>query len=411
MHLLFLAQHYAPEQVSGAVLATELAEGLARRGHSVTFVTCAPSYPQGQVFAGYRNRIYQVEDLAGVRVVRTWSYISPRQVNRHRFWPRILNYGSFSTSALYGGLLAGRPDLIFSYSPPLPLGVTAWLLSRLWRVPWVLRVEDLYPEAAVAVGALRNRAAIKLFFALERFLYQRATHVSLISEGFKRNLQGKGVSVDKLSVIPVWADPEAIRPEAKENGFRRRHRLEGTFLIMYAGTLGLTSALEDVIQAACHLKDHSDVRFMMIGEGVKKKALASMAQQQGLENMTFLPFQPREALSEVMAAADASLVTLNQASSPFSLPNKVFSIMASGRPILAVVPPESEVAKLVGAGECGVIVPPGEPHTLARTILDLKRDPGRLERLGRNGRALLESRFSRQRCIDRYEAMLNQVLA
>jgi colanic acid biosynthesis glycosyl transferase WcaI len=112
-----------------------------------------------------------------------------------------------------------------------------------------------------------------------------------------------------------------------------------------------------------------------------------------------------------MAAADASLVTLNQASSPFSLPNKVFSIMASGRPILAVVPPESEVAKLVGAGECGVIVPPGEPHTLARTILDLKRDPGRLERLGRNGRALLESRFSRQRCIDRYEAMLNQVLA
>jgi colanic acid biosynthesis glycosyl transferase WcaI len=422
MRVLFLAQHYAPEQVSGAVLATELAEGLARRGHGVVFVTCAPSYPQGRIFAGYRNRMFQVEDLAEVRVVRTWSYISPRQVNRRSFWRRILNYGTFSASALYGGLLAmhpwrvksplvGRPDLVFSYSPPLPLGITAWLLSRFWRVPWVLRVEDLYPEAAVAVGALRNRAAIRLFFALERFLYQQATHVSLISEGFRRNLQGKGIPAGKLSVIPVWADPDVIRPEAKKNGFRRQHGLEGTFLIMYAGTLGFTSALEDVVEAACHLKDYSNVHFVMIGEGVKKETLVDMARQQGLENMTFLPFQPRESLSGVMAAADVSLVTLNRASSPFSLPNKVFSIMASGRPILAVTPPESEVAQLVRAGECGVIVPPGEPDTLAGTILDLRGDPERLQRLGENGRALLESHFSRQRCIDRYEEMLQQVLA
>lgn len=409
MRVLFLAQHYAPEQVSGAVLATELAEDLARRGHGVVFVTCAPSYPQGRVFAGYRNRVFQVEDLAGVRVVRTWSYISPRQANRHSFWPRILNYGTFSANALYGGLLAGKPDLVFSYSPPLPLGITAWLLSRFWRVPWVLRVEDLYPEAAIAVGALRNRAAIRLFFALERFLYQQATHVSLISKGFRHNLQAKGIPAGKLSVIPVWADPEVIRPEAKENGFRRQYGLEGTFLIMYAGTLGLTSALEDVVQAASQLRDYSEVRFVMIGEGVKKENLAKVARQQGLENLTFLPFQPRETLSGVLAAADVSLVTLNRASSPFSLPNKVFSIMASGRPILAVTPPESEVAQLIQTGECGVIVPPGEPDTLAGTILDLRSDPGRMERLGENGRALLESHFSRQRCIDRFEEMLQQV--
>jgi colanic acid biosynthesis glycosyl transferase WcaI len=422
MRVLFLAQHYAPEQVSGAVLATELAEGLAQRGHDVVLVTCAPSYPQGRVFAGYRNRMFQVEDLDGVRVVRTWSYISPRQANWRSFWRRILSYGTFSASALYGGLLAmrrrraesplaGRPDLVFSYSPPLPLGITAWLLSRFWRVPWVLRVEDLYPEAAVAVGALCNRVAIRLLFALERFLYHEATHVSLISEGFRQNLKGKGIPAGKLSVIPVWADPEVIRPEAKENGFRRQYDLQGTFLIMYAGTLGLTSALEDVVQAAYHLKDYSDVRFMMIGEGVKKETLVNMARQQGLENMTFLPFQPRETLSEVMAAADVSLVTLNRASSPFSLPNKVFSIMASGRPILAVTPPESEVAQLIQAGECGVIVPPGEPDSLAGTILDLRSNPGRLERLGENGRALLESHFSRQQCVDRYEEMLQQVLA
>ncbi len=120
----------------------------------------------------------------GVHVVRTWSYISPNK----GFWSRIWNYATFSASALYGALLAGRPQIMMSYSPPLPLGVTAGLLSWLWNVPWVLRVEDLYPDAAVATGVLRNRLAISFFFRLEKFLYDKATHVSLISDGFRQNL-------------------------------------------------------------------------------------------------------------------------------------------------------------------------------------------------------------------------------
>jgi colanic acid biosynthesis glycosyl transferase WcaI len=402
-----MAQHYAPEEVSGAVLATELAVDLVKRGHDVTFVTCAPNYPRGQVFAGYRNRLYQVETLDGVQVVRTWSYISPRM----GFWPRVLNFGTFSTSAFYGALLAGRSDVIFSYSPPLPLGLSAWLLSRLWRVPWVLRVEDLYPDAAVATGVLHNRAAIALFAALERFLYRRATHISLISEDFRQNLLRKGVAADKLSVVPVWADPELVQPQAKENSFRREQGLEGKFVVMYAGTLGLTSALEDVLQAAHHLKGDPDTHFVMIGEGVKKEALVRFAQDNSLENVIFLPFQPRSAFSEMMAAADVSLVTLNRASSPFSLPSKVFNIMASARPILAVAPPESEVARLVEAVQCGVSVPPDQPNALAKAILELKRDPGYLDCLGRNGRAQLESHFSRRWCVDLYEATFQQVAA
>lgn len=407
MHILLMAQHYAPEEVSGAVLATELAVDLAARDHVLTLVTCAPNYPRGRVFTGYKNRLYQAESLEGVRVVRTWSYISPVKT----FWRRILNYGTFSVGAFYGGLLAGRHEVIFSYSPPLPLGLSAWLLSRLWRVPWVLRVEDLYPEAAVAAGVLRNRGAIALFTVLERTLYQKATHISLISEQFRQNLLGKGVPADKMSVVPVWADPELVRPQPKENGFRRRYSLDGKFVVMYAGTLGLTSALEDVIQAACHLKDMPDVHFVLIGEGLKKESLLRSAQDNGLANVTFLPFQPRSAFSGMMAAADVSVVTLNSASSAFSLPNKVFSIMASGRPILAITPVDSEVAQVVRNGDCGVIVPPGQPEVLARTILDLKREPDRLERLGHRGRALLESRFSRQRCVALCEETLKQVLA
>jgi colanic acid biosynthesis glycosyl transferase WcaI len=405
MRILFMAQHYAPEEVSGAALATELAMDLVKRGHRVEFVTCAPNYPLGRVFPGYRNRLCQTERLDGVRVVRTWSYISPRKT----FWPRILNYGTFSATALYGGLRAGKPDVIMSYSPPLPLGLAAWLLSCLWRVPWVLRVEDLYPDAAIAGGVLRNRAAIKFLFALERFLYVQATHISLICEGFRRNLLEKRVPAEKLSVTPVWADPGAIRPLARQNSFRAEHGLDGHFVVMYAGNLGHNSCLEDVLMAAGRLRGETQIRFVIVGEGVKKDRLQRLAQQEALGNVFFLPFQPREALPEMLAAADVSLVTLSRNSSNTSLPSKTFSIMASGRPVVSVTPEDSEIARLVQETDCGINVSPETPDLLAETILALQRDSARLTEMGQNGRRRLETEFSRQQCVNMYEEMLSQI--
>ena len=417
MKILLMAQHYAPEDVSGAVLATELATDLVSKGHAVTFVTCAPSYPKGQVFPGYHNRLYQVDTLDGVRVARTWSYISPAK----SFWHRLLNYGTWSATAFWGGLRAGKPDVIFSYSPPLPLGVSAWLLSRLWNVPWILRVEDLYPDAAVAAGVLHNPAAIRFFGWLEQFLYRRAGQISLISEGFRRNLLAKGVSPDKLSVTPVWADPDIVRPLPKNNGFRNEHGLGGAFVVMYAGALGHTSALEDVLEVAALMQDTpelssklepslSSVRFVIIGEGVKKDALVQNARQRKLDSGLFLPFQPREQFAEMLAAADANLVTLNAQSSSFSLPSKTFNIMASARPILAVTPRDSEIAALVADGQCGANVPPGHPQQIAEIIRAWQSDDRQPEQLGRNGRAMLESQFSRSRCVESFAQLMTQAV-
>lgn len=402
MRILFMAHVYAPEDVSGAVLITELATDLVKRGHQVTVVTCAPNYPYGRVYSGYRNRLYQVEWLDGVRVVRTWSYISPEKT----FWRRIFNYGSYSTTALYGGLLVGKPEVIVSFSPPLPLGLTAWLLSRLWRVPWVLQIEDLYPEAAVAAGVLRNRKAITFFSAIEGFLYQRATHISLIAESFRRNLLGKGVSSEKITLIPVWADPDLVRPLPKENAFRDQHGLNGQFVVMYAGALGHTAALEEALDAAEILRDEAGVRFLIVGEGVKKAALEGKAKNLGLRNVIFLPYQPREAFSEMLAAADVSLVTLNRKSSETSLPSKIFNIMASARPILAVTPPESETAGLVEEARCGIVIPPEHPDLLAEAIMNMREQVGVLREMGQNGRSQLEARFTRQRCVEMYDQML-----
>jgi colanic acid biosynthesis glycosyl transferase WcaI len=402
MHIMFLAQCYAPEEVSAAVLITELASDLVKMGHTVTMVTGAPSYPYGRVFPGYRNRLYQVEMLDGVRVVRTWSYISPHKT----FWQRLLHYGTYSLSAFYGSLLAGRPDILVSFSPPLPLGFSAWALSRLWTIPWVLQLEDLYPEAAVAAGVLQEGAVVRFFEWMARFQYRRATHISVIAEAFRTSLLAGGFPEERITLIANWADPDILRPLPKENAFRSQHAAGRRFLVLYAGNLGLTSSLEDVLAAAARLKDDPDVYFLIIGEGVKGPALEDFARENGLDNVSFLPYQPRQQLPEIMASADISLVTLNSDSALSSLPSKVFSIMASARPILAITPSQSELAHLVEASGCGITVAPGQPQALVEAIQEYKNQLTVLQGMGLRGRIQLETKYTRAGCVGSYEQML-----
>lgn len=401
MKILILTQEYAPEDISSAILSQELAEDLVKRGHKVTCVTRAPNYPLGQLFPGYRNLLYQQETLNGVRVIRVWSYVS----NKKGFWHRILSFASYSALAFVGGVLAGKPDLIVSYSPPLPLGVSAWLLSRLWRVPWVLRVEDVFPEAAVAAGVLKNRFAIQFFDELANFLYKRADHISLICETFVHLLRARGVDQKKMSVTPVWADPNIVSPKPKHNRFREQLGLNGQFVVMYAGIFGYTSALENVVAAAKALRENKEICFVLVGEGIKKEWLVGYQKEHKLENIILLPFQPRAAFPEMLAAADVGLVTLNEKMAPFSLPHKIFNIMSSRRPILAVAPENSDLAKLIRNANCGVVVPPRNPPLLVETILDMQAQPAKFETMGVNGRRTLITSYSREQCISEFERL------
>jgi colanic acid biosynthesis glycosyl transferase WcaI len=402
MHILLMAQCYAPEEVSGAILITELATDLAKRGHQVSVITGAPSYPHGRVFKGYRNRVCQVEMLDNVRIIRTWSYISPSK----KIWPRLFHYGTYSATAFYGGLAAGRADILISFSPPLPLGLSAWLLSCIWRIPWVLQLEDLYPDAAIAAGVLTNQKVISFFLGLEKFLYQNSSWISVISENFKRILIAKKVPQSKIEVIPAWADPEVIQPLPRENAFRNVHGLTDKFVVMYAGNIGLTSCLEDVLGAAEILRANPQIQFVLVGEGIKKETLEAEAQNKGMTNVTFLPYQPRNIFPEMLATANVSLVTINAGASLSSMPSKLFSMMASARPILAIAPPESELAHIVEEAACGWTISPGSPVELAMAIVQLSRRESTFIEMGQNGREYLKKYYSRNRCVDAYEKML-----
>jgi colanic acid biosynthesis glycosyl transferase WcaI len=403
---MFLALCYAPEDVSAAVLVRELADDVARRGYHVTVVTPAPSYPRGRVLDGYRNRWFSVERIGEVRVVRTWSFISPSRSNV----ARLLHQGTWSATALLGALLAGRPDVLVCYSPPLPLGLSAWALARAWGVPWVLQLEDLHPDAVIAAGLLRNRLAIAGLRGLERFLYRGATHVSVIAETFRSALLECGVPPEKLSVIPVWADPERVPPLPRENAFREAHGLSGKFVVLYSGNLGHTSCLEQVLEAASLLRDEPRLRLVIVGEGVKRPALLAAARARGLGGVLFLEYQPREAFAEMLAAADVGLVTLQPAAARSSLPSKTFNVMSSARPLLVVAPPDCELARLVERVGCGVIAPPGPAPAIAEALRRLlAMSEAEREAMGWRGRDELLARYSRERCAAQHLALLDRV--
>lgn len=404
MQILIMCQHYWPEDISGAVLATQLAESLVQRGHTVTIATCFPNYPKGIVFDGYLGKLLSCETHNDVQIIRTWTYTAAREAIKKRF----IGYATFSATSFVSGLISSPPEIIMSYSPPMPLGLTALLISKLRRVPWILRVEDLFPEYAIRAGVIRNSILISTLEWLEKLFYRNAVHVSVISEGFRQKLMDRGVSSEKVSVIPVWADPSEVTPMSYETAFRAENGWQDKFIVLYSGNLGLTCALEDVLDAAEILVSHEDIQFVIVGEGLKKSQLIKTAEQKKLSNLTFLPYQPRSRFPELLASANATLVTLNEDSHSTSLPSKTFSYFASKRPVLTVAPLTSELSRIVANANAGLCVPPNNPAKLASAILDLKTDTAAQEEKGRNGRLLLETHYSRQHCVDMYEAMFEQ---
>jgi len=290
----------------------------------------------------------------------------------------------------------------------LPLGISASWLSSLKRIPWILRVEDLFPDTAIAGGVLRNKTAIQILYWVEKRIYKKATHISLISDTFKDILISKEIDPNKISVTPVWADPKEIQPSEKENSFRKQQGVNEKFVILYTGNIGHTSALEDILLVAENLKNDPDFVFIIIGEGIKKNQLELFAREKELNNIHFLPYQKRELIQEILAAADLCLVTINHEASDFSLPSKTFTYMASARPILAISPGNSEIAKLIQETNCGINVENGDLQKILKVIQRFYQNPKLGVEMGANGRHVLENKFSRNVCVEQFRKNIIQ---
>ncbi len=408
MRILIIHMRYSPDLTGTGPLVTQLAEDLAASGESVTVVTSMPHYGQTKVYSDFQKYqwFFHREDFHGVRVWRTPVYVPPNPQMYHR----ALNYLSFTVLSLLPAFLSGPTDVILCINPPITTGLSAWVVAAFMNKPLVLNIQDVWPDGAVLIGQLKNRWLILASSLLEKFLYRVASQVVVISSGMRRNLIRKGVPSNKIETLHNWADVMRIQPLPKDNWFRRRHGLNGQFVVLFAGNHGYVSALETVVEAACLLRDEPNVLFLFVGEGSVKSRLALLARQLDLKNVRFLSTQPAEDLPELLASADVSLVTLRGSLGELSVPSKTYSIMASARPILAAVPLDSEVATLIVEAKCGIRVAPDDPKSLAEGIRQIIADPEKHKGYGINGRQYVVKHYQRSLLTARYHELLKRVV-
>jgi colanic acid biosynthesis glycosyl transferase WcaI len=399
--VLILSMHYRPDQTGNGPLVGDLAEHLCSQGHDVSVVCGMPFYPECVIPEVYRGKLACLERENGVRVFRTYVCVRPRGT----LIDKLLLQASFTLSCLYGLLRAGRPDVVLCVSPPFPSGVPGLLAARLWRVPFVFNVQDIFPDVIERLGVMRRGPLLRMLRVLERWIYHHSRRVAVISPSFVQNLVAKGVPRAKLAVIYNWVDTEFIRPLPRDNEFRRDLSLDDQFVVLYSGNIGRSQSLEVLLDAAREMQEQHTL-FLIVGDGTRKQALLTKAQAMDLRNVRFLPLQPREKLPLMLAAADVSVILLREEASYTSLPSKIPTIMSSARPVVASVGLASDAARIVAENECGITVPPDDPAPLIAALQALRENRDLRESCGTRARRGAEQLFSRHSALSAYEDLL-----
>lgn len=403
--ILFLSQWFPPEHAPMGYMLKELAEHLAQSDWHVEVVTGFPNHPTGKVFSPYVKKWILREKIGAVSITRLWLYTSEKR----SFLSRAFNFLSFVISSFVYLLRCKKPDVVFAVLQPLPLGATLTLLARLRGFKLVFNVQDLHPDVLIDLGLIKSKPVIRALKWIEQTAYNRADGLAVICQSFKDHVHQLG-SKSSVSVIPNWIDIDEIRP-SPGRGKNIRQMLGIPLdapVVLYAGTIGHVSGAEVVLKAARLASTNKLLHWLFVGDGPLLPELRRLAE--GLSNVHFLPFQPRAALLDVQNCATISMVSLLPGKGIYSVPSKVLGYMAAAKPVLASVDKSSETGRLVDQAQCGVVVEPGNPDVLLQQIDQLLADWSNLEKLGRNGRQFLESRYSRALICNQYADFFASIL-
>ncbi len=385
MHILFLTDNFPPESNAPASRTFEHCREWVRAGHQVTVITCAPNFPKGKVFDGYRNRLWHQEVMAGIRVIRVWSYITANE----GFVKRILDYQSFMLSATLAAPFVRGVDVVVGTSPQFFTACAAYLVSRMKRIPFVFELRDMWPESIKAVGAMKDSAVIRILERIEMFLYRKAARIVTVTHAFKDTLISRGIDGTKVDVVTNGVDLSHFAPQAKDAELVQQLGLRGMFVAGYIGTHGMAHALETLLEAAQILQKTpgaENVRLLFLGDGARKQDLESQARAMGLCNVLFLDSVPKDQVVRYWSLLDVSVIHLRKTDLFTTvIPSKLFECMGMGLPVLHGVAGES--ADIVQREQVGEVFESENAQQLVVGLMRMRDQSDTFATYQRNGLA------------------------
>ena len=396
--ILVLNQYYWPGVEATAHLLTELCEALALE-YDVSVVT--------GVLHGHEDAPKKLEHN-GVRITR----VASTSYERSELGRRAANYVSYLGSALQHALTGPRPDLVLCMTDPPIIGDIGVLVGRRTGAPVLVISQDVFPEIATELDRLRNPVVVGVLRTLVGAYLRRADRIVAIGETMRERLEAKGAPPERLRVIPNWVDSGEITPQPRDNEWARRHDLAGRFVVMHSGNVGHAQDLDSLVRSATFLRDREDVQIVIAGFGARHAEMVALARRLEVEDaVRFLPYQKRERLPLSLSSADVHVVGLARGLSGYVVPSRLYGILAAGRPVIVGAEDESETARLVREVGCGIVVPPARPDLLARAIREAVEGTHDLDEMGRLGRRYIEEEADRSVAMERYRALVRELLA
>ena len=406
LRIVFLSHYFPPEVNAPAVRALDHCSQWMRAGAEVTIVTCAPNHPRGELYPGHKNSCWQTTTVEGIRVIRVWSYLAPNE----GVFRRSLNHISYMLSVCLAAPFLPATDVVVSTSPQFFCGLAGYLVSRVKRVPWVLEIRDLWPQAIREVGAIQNRSIIRALEKMEEWAYRNADMVVTVTQAFRRHIEARCGRPGTVAVITNGVNLTLFSAPRRDPELERTLGLTGKFVVGYFGTLGMAHHLETLVEAAALLRDEPEIAFLIVGDGVERARLERLQKAHGLANVVMLGQQPRQHMPGLWGLCDVALAHTRK--SPIfakMIPAKMFEAMAMERPIILGF--EGESREIVEEAGCGLAIEPENPLMLADAVRRLAADRGLAAEMGRRGRRLVTERYDRSKLASELLTILQQVVS
>lgn len=367
MRLLFITDNFPPEVNAPATRTYEHCKEWVSKGVDVTVITCAPNFPQGKVYEGYKNKLFSREEVDGIKVVRVWSYITSNE----GFLKRTLDYISFAKTSFFAGLFI-KTDVIVATSPQFFVALSGRWLSFFKRKPWVMEVRDLWPESIKTVGAMKEGFLFRYLEKLELSLYRSARKVITVTDSFKLNLVERGISSAKISVVKNGANLELYDSSKRDDLLKKELNLKDKFVLGYIGTHGLAHKLDFIINCAQDVDDEQ-VHFLFVGSGATKKSIEQQAEKQKLQNVSFIDPIEKKDVWRYISILDAMIVPLKR-SELFKtvIPSKIFETSAMEVPILLGV--DGEARSIIDHYHAGLFFEPENKESFLNALNQIKSD-------------------------------------